>query len=287
MPLAGGAMAEGKGRVESFYDCHPINEEQILGALRDRGVASRTIPPEALQELDQDHYGGIEALDLLAQRAGIAEQHYVIDLCSGVGGPARYLARTRGCRVLGVDLTASRHHAAVRLTQRAQLSHLVSFCNADVRDVPFPDASFDVVLSQEAFAHVPDKPRLVAELVRLVRPGGTIAFTDIVRRAPLDADTADRLASGMAFTEIESSPGYVRLLEAHGCTVVSEEDLSEEWTALLQRRLEMYRGLRASTVRTHGEEAYARYDAAYGHFVSLYAYGVLGGVRLVARRGRT
>jgi ubiquinone/menaquinone biosynthesis C-methylase UbiE len=279
-------MAGGEGPVGAFYDRHPINEEQILGALRERGIVSGAIPPEALQELDQDHYGGIEALDTLAHRAGIAEHHYVVDLCSGVGGPARYLARTRGCRVLGVDLTASRHRAAVRLTQMAQLSHRVSFCHADVRDVPFPDASFDVAVSQEAFAHVPDKPRLVAELARLVRPGGTIAFTDIVRRVPLEPAVAERLAAEMTFTEIESSLGYVRLLEAQGCAVVSEEDLSAGWTELLQRRLEMYRGLRASTVKKLGEAAYERYDAAYAHFVSLYAYGVLGGVRLVARRGR-
>jgi ubiquinone/menaquinone biosynthesis C-methylase UbiE len=186
-------MSASGNRVERFYDAHPINEAQILQALERRGIAPGAVTPELLREFDQDHYGGLPALELLANRAGIASEHYVVDLCSGLGGPARHLANTRGCRVLGVDFTASRHQAAIRLTALARQAHRVQFCHADVRDVPFPDGSFDVAISQEGFAHVPDKARLVAEVARLVKPGGVIAFTDIVRRVPLAPEVAQRL----------------------------------------------------------------------------------------------
>lgn len=274
-------------RVERFYDAHPINETQILGALERRGIAPGAVTPESLREFDQDHYGGLPALDALADRAGISSEHYVADLCSGLGGPARHLANTRGCRVLGVDFTVSRHDAAIRLTALARLSHRVQFVLADVRDVPFPDASFDAALSQEGFAHVPDKARLIAEAVRLVKPGGVVAFTDIVRRVRLAPEVAQRLHDEMAFNDIEAAEGYADLLARNGCVSVAREDLAAEWTGILQERLRMYRGLRESTVAVHGAEAFERYDAAYAHFVSLYTSGVLGGVRIVARRGRT
>ena len=280
-------MAAAGNRVERFYDAHPINETQILDALRRRGIARDAVTQEVLREFDQDHYGGLPALEALASRAGITNEQYVVDLCSGLGGPARYLAGTRGCRVLGVDFTASRHEAAIRLTSMARLSHRAQFCHADVRDVPFPDASFDVAISQEGFAHVPDKARLIAEVARLVKPGGVIAFTDIVRRVPLAPEVSQRLYDEMAFNEIESAEGYAELLGRNGCVSVSREDLTGEWTTILRERLAMYRSMRESTIAVHGAEAFARWDAAYTHFVSLYTSGVLGGVRIVARRGRT
>jgi sarcosine/dimethylglycine N-methyltransferase len=280
-------MAAPGNRVERFYDEHPINEEQIQAALQRRGVAPEAVTPEVLREFDQDHYGGIPALEVLASRAGITNERYVVDLCSGLGGPARHLANTRGCRVVGVDFTASRHHAALRLTALARLSHRVNFCLADVRDVPFPHDSFDVAISQEGFAHVPDKSRLVTEIARLVKPGGAIAFTDIVRRVPLAPAVGQRLYDEMAFNDIESAEGYAELLARNGCISVAREDLTDHWTTLLQDRLRMFRGMRESTIAVHGLEAFERYEAAYVHFVSLYTSGVLGGVRIVARRGRT
>lgn len=141
-------------KVVSFYDAHPINKDQILNALESRGVSLETLTEEVLMEYDQDHYGGVEANDLLAERAGIRKTHHVLDVCSGMGGPARYLAHRIGCRVTGLDLTESRVSAAIRLTQLTKLSKLVDFRLGNALEMPFDDAHFDVVIGQEAWAHV-------------------------------------------------------------------------------------------------------------------------------------
>src|SRR4030095_3427139 len=149
--------------VVAFYDAHPINEEQILAALKSKGVALESVTEDVLLEHDQDHFGGIEANDILAAKAGIQRQHHVLDVCSGMGGPARYLAHRIGCRVVGLDFTLSRHLAAPRLTALVGLPGMVSFRHGDALDMPFAAASFDVVIGQEAWCHVPDKARLIAE----------------------------------------------------------------------------------------------------------------------------
>lgn len=276
-------LAKGQTVVQ-FFASHPINEEQILRALERRGIPLDAVTEEHLKDHDQDHYGGIEAVDALARKAGIRPEHHVLDVCSGMGGPARYLAHRYGCRVTGIDLTASRHASAQKLTRLAKLDGRVSFRMGDAQAMPFSDGTFDVVLGQEAWVHVPDKARLIRECARVVKPGGTIAFTDILRRVELPPAVFARLREGMTFSMPETLDGYAALLAAAGCPVVEREDLSAEWTGVLQRRLEMYRGLKDETIRTYGEAHFRRYDEAYSFFVGLYAQGVLGGGRFIARK---
>lgn len=272
------------GAVVRFFDNHPINEDQILGALAAKGIAEHAITEDHLKEFDQDHYGGTAALERLAREAGISRAHHVPDICSGMGGPARYLAHTVGCRVTGIDLTESRFRGASRLTKLAGLDHLVDYRLGNALDLPFADGSFDAAIAQESWAHIPNKRRLVAESARVLKLGGVIAFTDIVRVGAMSADTEQRLHDGMAFSEIESPEGYGMLLADNACVVEKRTDLGGEWTEILQQRLAMYRGLKDSTVAKFGTEGYERYDSAYSFFVSLYVDKVLGGVRYVARK---
>ena len=271
-------------QLVAFYDSHPINEEQILHALQERGVPLDQVDEEILKDYDQDHFGGIEANDILAAKAGISAEQVVLDVCSGMGGPARYLAHRIGCRVVGLDFTESRHRGAQRLTQMAHLDHLVSFRHGNALDMPFEAASFDVVIGQEAWCHVPDKPRLIAECARVVKRGGRIAFTDILKRATLNDGEAERLGRGMPFPTLETQAGYAALLEANGCTLLAQDDLSEHWARILVDRLAMYRSLEQTTVSQFGEAHFRSWDDTYGFFVGLYSAGKLGGARFVARR---
>ncbi len=271
-------------RVIHFYETHPINEQQILHDLARDGVAFEGLSEAVLQNYDQDHFGGLKAVDVLAQKAGIGPDTQVLDVCSGMGGPARYLAYHRGCRVTGLDITESRYQGAVRLTRLVGLEDRVEFRLGNALEMPFADASFEVVLGQEAFCHVPDKPRLIAECARVVRPGGVVAFTDILRRPALTPAAEARLEREMTFLSLESLEGYARLLAENGCRLLAQDDLSAWWTEVLQQRLAMYRGLRATTVAKFGAEHFRRWDDTYAFFVGLFAEGQLGGGRLVARR---
>lgn len=270
--------------VVAFYDAHPINEEQIVAALESKGVALESLTEDILQQHDQDHFGGVEANQILAAKAGIRPQHRVLDVCSGMGGPARYLAHHIGCRVTGLDLTRSRYDSAIRLTRLAKLGHLVDFRLGDALQMPFEDASFDVVIGQEAWCHVPDKPRLIAECARVAKPGGAIAFTDILRRAPLQPAEMRRLQRDMTFPSLETLDGYSALLVHSGCTVSRPDDLSEHWAKILVQRLAMYRSLEADTMRKFGAEHFRKWDETYAFFVGLFGKGKLGGGRFVARK---
>jgi SAM-dependent methyltransferase len=277
-------MADQEDLAARFYDSHPMNEGQILHDLARDGIALEGLTEDTLQNYDQDHFGGLEAVDILAAKAGIDAASHVLDVCSGMGGPARYLASRLGCRVTGLDITQSRHQSSIRLTELVGLQHLVAFRHGSALAMPFADASFDVVIGQEAFAHVPDKQRLIAECARVVKPGGRIAFTDIMAGERLTPTAAARVGRDMAFAGFETLEGYARLLEVSGCTVVEREDLTARWAEILVQRLAMYRALRESTVERFGAAHFRRWDDAYAFFVDLFAQRQLAGGRLVARR---
>lgn len=270
--------------VERFYDFHPISARQILDAVAARGIAADAISEEVLMAHDQDHYGGTAATDRLMAEAGVRAGDVVLDVCSGMGGPARYLAWKTGCDVTGLDLTASRVDGAAELTRLAGLQERVRFRQGNALAMPFADASFTLAISQEAFAHIPDKPRLVAECARVLRPRGRLVFSDILHRGNLLEDDARRLYEGMTFSEIATLGQYRELLARNGLTVVNVVDLTDEWTRILVERHAMYRSLEAQTVARLGREHFERYDRAYAHFVGLYRSGVLAGALVHASR---
>src|SRR5689334_13837400 len=270
--------------VIAYYDAHPINEDQILHALETKGIARDELTEEILKDYDQDHFGGVDANDILIAKAGIDRDHRVLDVCSGMGGPARYLAARVGCSVVGLDFTRSRYEAARRLTAMVHLEPLVSFEYGNALEMPFGDRSFDVVIGQEAWCHVPDKPRLIAECVRVLKPGGVIAFTDILRKAALNEDEMERLRREMTFPSLETLEGYAALLEQHGCTSIARDDLSAQWSEILIKRLAMYRSLGNETAAKFGAEQARHWDRIYSFFVGLFGEGKLGGGRFVFRR---
>ena len=272
--------------VERFYDFHPINAKQILDAVVARGVAPDAISEAVLQQHDQDHYGGTAATDRLITEAAVRAEDVVLDVCSGMGGPARYLAWKAGCDVTGLDLTASRVEGATELTRVVGLSDSVRFVHGNALDMPFQDASFTLAIAQESFAHIPDKPRLLAECARVLQPGGRLVFSDILHRGNLSVRDAQRLLEGMTFSEIETLDGYAEQLSLRGMAVVRLFDLTEEWTRILVERHAMYRSLESHTVARLGREHFERYDRAYEHFVGLYQSGVLAGALIHAVKGR-
>lgn len=274
-------------QVTDFYDTHPINEHQILEKLERDGVDLNALSEDQLQAYDQDHYGGLAANDKLAELAGITASTQVLDVCCGMGGPARYLAHKYGCRVTGNDLTQSRVDGATKLTAMAGLDDRITFRQGNALDLAFDDGAFDVVISQESFCHIPDKDRLIAECVRVLKPGGRMAFTDIMtteRTAPM---ALERLSREMTMAELSSPEAYRRRFTDNGCEVESFEDLSKEWHAILVERLAMYRSLEDQTVASFGQAHFDKWDSAYAFFVGLYETGEMGGGRILARRGET
>jgi sarcosine/dimethylglycine N-methyltransferase len=116
----------------------------------------------------------------MAEAAGLRTGQEVIEAACGVGGTARYLAQTHGVRVRATNVAETQLAEARALAEQAGLSHLVDFRYADYHHLPFPDASCDVWWCQEALLYSVDKRRVLAEAIRVVRPGGRLIMSDLL-----------------------------------------------------------------------------------------------------------
>jgi ubiquinone/menaquinone biosynthesis C-methylase UbiE len=175
---------------------------------------------------EQIHIGGLSSSMELADRAGIAEGNQGVDLCCCNGAGMRFLVRFRKvARMTGVDATERIVDRGRRRTAEEDLSDSVEFVVADATDTGLPDARFDFAWGEDAWCYVENKARLIGEATRLVRPGGTIAFTDwVTGHEEMSDDEAERYLRFMKFPNVLSIEDYQGLLEERGCQVETAED---------------------------------------------------------------
>jgi arsenite methyltransferase len=124
------------------------------------------------------HMGGLETTWELIELCHIGQDTYVLDVGCGAGATASTLSKTYGCRVVGVDLRETMVILSAERAQKQGVADLVAFRVADAQDLPFDDATFDVVLCESVATFIEDKQRVVDEFARVVKPGGYVGLNE-------------------------------------------------------------------------------------------------------------
>lgn len=153
---------------------------RIVASLRAAGHDPDSLTRDVAAQFDEFHGGGRESTRALARFAGLAPGLRILDVGSGIGGPARTLAAEFGADVTGVDLTLGFVHAAGLLSARLGLAAQTRFIHGSATALPLPDSSMDVVWSQNMLMNIPDKAAFAREVARVLRPGGRFAFEAVV-----------------------------------------------------------------------------------------------------------
>lgn len=201
--------------------------ERLLDALREAGHDVSALTRDDLAPFEEFHTGGRAATRELATLAGLERGMRVIDIGSGIGGPARTLAAEAGCRVTGVDLTEEFCRTARILSERVGLAELVEFHQADATDLPFGDAGFDAAILEHVTMNIEDKAQLFREVHRVLRPQGRLALYEIIAgdRAPAIYPVPwaedDRISFLLSGTDMQAP------IESAGFTPLIWRDVSE------------------------------------------------------------
>jgi len=174
-----------EARVEAHY-----TRQNLLSTIRD-GLTAAGFDPDspdasALSAVDEFHIGGSEASRFVGEALGAAAGLRVLDIGCGIGGPARFMASNFGCRVTGIDLTADYVAVGNQLSAMVGLGDAVNLQQASALDLPFSDGStgdgagFDAAYVMHVGMNIADKPRMMAEAARVLRPGGKLVVYDVM-----------------------------------------------------------------------------------------------------------
>lgn len=208
-----------------------VAQHYTSGGLLDRikaGLAvlgiSEPLDIETLAAVDEFHIGGRRATLPFMEQLSMSSKSRVLDLGCGLGGPARFAAKTSGAHVTGIDLTAEFVETGQALTRMTGLTDLVDLVEGSILDLPFDDNSFDVAYMIHVGMNIADKTGLAKEAARVLKPGGVFAIYDVMQVGDADLIFPVPWASGPAANALAKPSAYRDAFTGAGFVLESEQD---------------------------------------------------------------
>lgn len=211
--------------------------ERILSAVAAAGIDPERVTAEDLAPIDEFHIGGRAATRYAVAKMRLSGSEHVLDIGCGIGGAARYLASTVGCRVTGIDLTPEYVETAVELSARTDLAERTAFAVASALDLPYADATFDAALTLHVAMNIKDRPRFYSEAARVLKPGAVFCIYDVMQGRKEGLQFPVPWADTPTNSHLETAEAMGQLLANAGFGVEAVEDRTDYGIAFFRERL--------------------------------------------------
>jgi ubiquinone/menaquinone biosynthesis C-methylase UbiE len=215
-------------KVASHYTGSGDLASTIAESLRSAGKDFGRLTTADLAGGDEFHIRGRKATLELAQSLNLTANSYVLDIGSGLGGPARTLAETYGCRVTGIDLTQAFCDTAATLSGWVGLGDRVTFQQGDATSLPFADAHFDAAMTIHVAMNIASKDKMYAEARRVLKRGSRFGVYDILQGEGGEVLFPVPWAREPSISHLATSAAMQSLLTGAGFKIVDVHDSTAE-----------------------------------------------------------
>ena len=263
----------------------------IRKALEQRGKATGALSIQDLLDLghlEHFHYFGSKACDRAIETLKLNSTSRVLDIGSGVGGPARYISHKTGCQIQGVELREDFNNIARELTKRVGLHQKIQYLTGSILSPQVMNAlelnSFDSVVSFLCFLHIKDRQALLDACFRFLTEGGRIYIEDYVANAPLTPDIQATLRDVVQAPYVPTRDVYRHHFEQAGFTDICFIDLTTGWRSWVEQRYENFIQSKDESVRVFGEDVYNHRSQFYQTIHNLFESRTIGGSLITARK---
>jgi len=263
------------------------NVDRIFNELREIGKStSSSLLVEDLTKFDQLHYHGTDAIDIFIEKLEINEKIKILDVGSGMGGPARYIANKTGAEITAIELQSDQNNLAKDLTKKCGLSNKVNHICGDILDYDFKNQTFDAVVSWLTLYHIANHEILLKKLFDLLNPNGFFYTEDITSRINLSDADRKEIKKEIYGIHLPYFDNYISNLEQNGFKLIFSEDMSSSWTDFTKERIKKYNSEKERNIRVHGKEIYDSLNLFYNFVGQYFSNGKLGGIRVIAKKLR-
>ena len=215
-------------RVAAHYGGSGGLADAIAESLRSAGKDLGELKTADLATVDEFHIRGRKATLEVAEQMMLSEDTRVLDIGSGLGGPARTLAEEYGCHVTGLDLTQAFCDAAEVMSDWVNLGERVAFQQGDATDLPFADNQFDAAMTIHVAMNIPAKHKMYEQARRAVKPGGIFAVYDVLQGEGGDVLYPVPWAREPSISHLATPDEMKSLLTEAGFKVLDVHDSTEE-----------------------------------------------------------
>lgn len=213
--------------------------QRIFAALSDMEVDAGTLKPGDLAAVDEFHIGGPAETARVVAMLKLDGHEHVLDVGSGLGGPARHIASETGCRVTGIDIMTEFTATAEALSAIMGLGERTRFLTASALAMPFDAANFDAAITIHVAMNIADRAALYAEIARTLKPGAPFCLFDVMKGPRTDALCYPLPWASSPEVSFLTTPDETRaLLTGAGFTVIQSDDRTAAGVEFFRRRRE-------------------------------------------------
>ena len=261
------------------------NVNRIFNELKEMGInKSKILKVENLIEFDQLHYCGTKAVDFAIQNTKINSKKKILEIGSGIGGPARYIAYKTKAPITALELQADQNIVAENLTKKCGLSKFIKHIKGDILNYNWKNKKFDIVVSWLTLYHIENHKKLLNNCYNLINKNGYFFAEDIISEKKLNNKDLYNLSNDLYANYLPTYKQYLKDLEENNFKIIYHKNMGHIWSNFVKKRKLLYIKNKDRNIRVHGKKTFDSIRYFYSAVDKYFSLKKISGIKVIAKK---